>query len=81
MARRLDKETRAKAERLIRDIAESAWESLARGRDEQFFSESRGFAAGIARGVLLFGYRQDYDELMRLVDEVFKPRSRACGKS
>ncbi len=67
----LPEEKRKKAEALVRDIAETARAALRDEGDEDFFDQSREFASGIARGILVLGYDRDYDELMALVDEVF----------
>ncbi|MFO7956310.1 MAG: hypothetical protein R6X33_04365 [Candidatus Brocadiia bacterium] len=72
MTERLDRETRVKAEQLIRDVADEAQQALVTDGDAEFFEGSERFAAGIARGVLLFGYSDDYDELLALVDEFFR---------
>lgn len=68
----LPEEKRSEAEELIEDVAEQARRALAEHEDWDFFHRSRNYAAGIARGVLALGYRQDYEELKRKVDELFR---------
>jgi len=68
----LPEEKRKKAEALIREVAGKAHEPLAEEDDEQFFNESREFAAGIARGILILGYERDWRELSDMVDKLFR---------
>ena len=68
----LPEQKRKKVEELIQGIAAKAHQSWAEERDEDFFAESRSFAAGIARGVLALGYRRDWRELNDMVDKLFR---------